>query len=84
MRTSPASSSRHPSHDRRSPDVSPWYFYAAGSDSVVVIDTATGQLTRTVTVGGAPWAVGVSPDGRRVYVTDTHANAVSVIDTELL
>jgi YVTN family beta-propeller protein len=69
-------------HDRRSPDVSPRRLYAAGSDSVVVIDTATGQVTRAVAVGGGPWAVGVSPDSRRVYATDTHANAVSVIDIE--
>jgi YVTN family beta-propeller protein len=35
----------------------------------------------TVTVGHGPTGVAVNPAGTRVYVTNWHANSMSVIDT---
>ena len=49
--------------------------------TVLVIDTATGQVTGSpIPVGNIPVGVAVSPDGSRVYVTHL-SNTVSVIDT---
>ncbi len=50
-------------------------------DTVSVIDTATNTVTATVNVGNYPYGVAVSPDGKRVYVTNELSNNVSVIDT---
>ena len=52
----------------------------AAPDSVSVIDTATNTVIATIPVGGQPWAVAVSPDGTRAYVTNREGT-VSVIDT---
>ncbi|MFC7650584.1 YncE family protein [Streptosporangium lutulentum] len=48
-----------------------------------MIDAATTTITTTVTVGGNPQEVAVTPDGTRAYVTnfDGTSNSVSVIDT---
>lgn len=45
-----------------------------------VIDTATDTVSSTVPVSGNPRGLAVSPDGSRVYVTDS-GSTVSVIDT---
>jgi YVTN family beta-propeller protein/autotransporter-associated beta strand protein len=56
-------------------------YVANNSDSnVFVIDTATNAVIATITVGLFPIGVIVTPDGTRVYVTNTN-NTVSVIDT---
>jgi YVTN family beta-propeller protein len=55
------------------------YVTNGGHDTVAVIDTATHDVTTTVDVGLDPVGVAVSPDGRRVFVTN-HAGTVSVID----
>jgi YVTN family beta-propeller protein len=47
------------------------YAVRSGLNSVDVIDTATSAVTATVPVGELPFAVAVSPDGQRVYVTNT-------------
>jgi serine/threonine-protein kinase len=39
-------------------------------------------VTATILVGLAPEGVVLSPDGRRIYVTNSHSNSVSVIDTD--
>src|SRR5439155_23476931 len=50
------------------------------NSTVSVIDTATQRVEQSVDVHGAPWALAVSPDGRRIYVThDDPAN--SQVDT---
>ena len=51
-----------------------------GDDTVSVVDTATGLVLRTVPVGSKPAGVAVSPDGRRVYVTNPEGHSVSVIE----
>jgi YVTN family beta-propeller protein len=55
--------------------------------TVSVIDTEKNQVTATIPAGVGPYGVAVSPDGSKVYVTNTLLNAtgprgnVSVIDT---
>jgi YVTN family beta-propeller protein len=56
-------------------------FDATGT--VSVINTATNKVTAAIPVGGFPFGVAVSPDGRRVYVANEGppSQTVSVIDT---
>ena len=42
---------------------------------------STNTVVATVTVGSAPYGVAITPDGTRVYVSNTLSNNVSVIDT---
>src|ERR1035437_1488086 len=51
--------------------------------SVHVIDTATNTVTDTVPVGSFPKGITVSPDGKKVYVTNSWNDNVSVIDTTI-
>lgn len=53
-----------------------------GSNSVSVIDQATGLVTQTIQVGTGPTGVAVSPDGARVYVANNGSGNVSVISTD--
>lgn len=65
------------------PDGSRAYVALSGtSGTVAVIDTATKQIVKTVTVGTSPAGVAVSQDGRRVYVTNSGSGTVSVIDAD--
>ncbi|MDJ0114693.1 YncE family protein, partial [Rhodococcus erythropolis] len=45
------------------------------------IETATNTVAATVPVGVFPFAVAITPDGDRAYVTNPGSNSVSVIDT---
>ena len=47
-----------------------------------MINTATNAVTATITVGFTPAEVAVSPNGRRVYVTNEDSDSVSVINTK--
>src|SRR5258706_4787745 len=75
-----------------SPDGSKVYVANISSNTVSVIDTATNTVSATITVGPPPpdicapicdMAVAGSPDGSKVYVTNTFSNSktVSVTDT---
>jgi len=58
---------------------------AGTSDNrVTVIETATHRVVDHLEVGAAPLDVAVSPDGARVYVTNSRARSVSVLDAETL
>ena len=57
------------------------YVASQSSNTVGVINTATGATVATIGVGTAPFGVAVSPDNRRVYVTNMGSNDVSVINT---
>ncbi|MEO3756666.1 beta-propeller fold lactonase family protein [Mycobacterium sp. B14F4] len=57
------------------------YVANQGSGTVSVIDTTTGTLIKTITVGNRPTGVVASPDATKVYVTNGWSNTVSVIDT---
>src|SRR5216684_4503527 len=57
------------------------YIVNTGSNSVSVIDTTSNTVVATVSVGGSPLEVAITPDGTRVYVTNGTDNTLSVIDT---
>jgi YVTN family beta-propeller protein len=57
------------------------YVANQGSNTVSVVDTATGTVVKTITVGTAPTAVAATPDERFVYVTNSGSGNVMVIDT---
>ncbi|AKB28648.1 cell surface protein [Methanosarcina siciliae T4/M] len=68
--------------------LAPSYAYIANlnSNTVSVINTENSSLTTTVSVGIGPLGVAASPDGTRIYVTNSfynHRGTVSVIDTAL-
>jgi YVTN family beta-propeller protein len=50
-----------------------------GDDTVVAVDTATGKVVQTVPVGAKPAGVALSPDGRRIYVTNPEGRSLSVV-----
>ncbi len=57
-------------------------YVAHGAANVVsVIDTTTGTVMRTVSVGARPARVAITRDGRRAYVTNGDSDSISVIDT---
>ena len=65
-----------------SPDGSRIYITQGGSNTVVVMATATNTVIGPpIQVGTNPRALAVSPDGSRVYVTNYSSGTVSVIDT---
>lgn len=51
------------------------------SNTVSIIDTFTGIVSGEVSVGGLPWGIAATPDGRFVYVVNSGEASVSVIDT---
>src|SRR6266851_1407046 len=57
------------------------YIVNTGSNSVSVIDTTSNTVVATVSVGGSPLEVAITPDGTRAYVTNATDNTLSVIDT---
>jgi YVTN family beta-propeller protein len=52
-----------------------------GSSSVSVIDMSSNTVAATVSVGGNPYGIAITPDGSRLYVANQSSNSVSVIDT---
>ena len=50
-------------------------------NTVSVIDTGAGAVVATVPVVTGPHGMGVTPDGRRVFVSGDNSSGVSVIDT---
>ena len=55
------------------------YAVNQGSDDLSVIDTDAAAVVGTVALGSAPFAVAVTPDGARAYVTGP--GGVTVVDT---
>ena len=49
--------------------------------TVSVIDTATNNVTATISVGCIPCGVAVNPMGTKVYVANSGGNTTSIIDT---
>ena len=66
------------------------YVANTGSDTVSVINTATGQridansssFSTDISVGSSPSALAPSADGKRLYVANTGSGTVSVINTD--
>lgn len=64
-----------------SPDGLSLFVVCERSNSVMVIDAASGQVTAEIPVGKRPFAAALSPDGGTLYVTNRLADSLSVIDT---
>ncbi len=64
-----------------SPNGDRLYVVCQYSDSVVVIDPATGSILHEIEVGRRPHGIAVSPDGSTLYVTNRMGDSLSVIDT---
>ena len=60
------------------------YAYIATGDanSVTVMDTATDQIVKTISVGMDPWRAYASPDGKYMIVPNNGDNTISVIDAK--
>lgn len=50
-------------------------------NSVSVIDIATNEVTKTISVGRSPRGIAFSPDGATAYVTNANDDTVSLVDT---
>ena len=55
---------------------------AEPNDTVSVIDTATGQVVKTITTGDGAHGVSASADGAYVFVTNIADDSVSIINVE--
>jgi YVTN family beta-propeller protein len=67
------------------PDGSRYYISDEGNSSLDVVDEKTLQVTRRIKLSGHPNNIGISKDGKRVYVSIAVApGAVDVIDTNSL
>ena len=51
-----------------------------GSGTVSVVDTGTDRVTSTITTGGKPRGIAISPDGKKLYVSEQVANGLAIID----
>ena len=49
--------------------------------NIAVFDTTTGQVLQRIPVEASPYAVVLSPDGARLFVSNWSAQSISVIDT---
>lgn len=60
------------------------YVSNIGSDSVTVIDPASGRISKQLPTGKGAEGMALSADGTRLWVTNRGSDTVSVIDTESL
>jgi YVTN family beta-propeller protein len=56
-------------------------YVAVASNKVVIVDTAHAAVAATVDVDGEPFAIAVTPDGRRAYAVDLRGEEIAVVDT---
>jgi YVTN family beta-propeller protein len=67
------------------PDGSRYYISNEGKSTLDVVDQKTLKITRSIPLSGHPNNIGISKDGRRVYVSIAVApGAVDVVDTTSL
>ena len=60
------------------------YVASSGSNNIQVIDLSGDNIRQGVTVGTAPDAITVSPDGSMVYVANSGSSSVTAIQTSTL
>jgi YVTN family beta-propeller protein len=53
----------------------------SGNGTVSVINTATNQVTATISVGRNPSCIAITPNGAQVYVVNFLSNDVTIINT---
>lgn len=59
------------------------YAYTISDDSINVINTETRKLEKKIAVGEAPRSLAITPDGKRIYVSNNGDGTISVINTSL-
>jgi len=62
------------------PDGKHIYVTTGRSKMVLVVDTATNKVTRSVEAGDRPWGIALSPDGKTLFSANGPSNDVSVVD----
>lgn len=67
-----------------SPDGGKLYAVCEASDELRAVDTRTGAVLKSVSVGRVPRGLTLSPDGSRIFVANSWDDNVSVIDAERL
>jgi len=67
-----------------SPDGRTLYVAGQRSGALHVIDTASGEVTRTVAVGSEPFGLVVSPDGASIFVAASQDDAVVRVNARTL
>lgn len=68
-----------------SPDGMTLYVTGAEPDGLLMaVDVNSGELRAQLKIGHTPCAVGVSPDGTKIFVVNRFDNAVAVVDTATL
>jgi YVTN family beta-propeller protein len=63
-----------------SPDGSRLYVTCEASNELRIVDTRTGAILKSVSVGRVPRGLALSPDGSRVYVTNSWDDNITVVD----
>lgn len=63
-----------------SPDGTTLYVACEGSDTLIVVDVASGRVVAEIQTGGQPTDVTLSPDGSRAYVTNRLGDTMAVVD----
>lgn len=59
-----------------------WLYVAVrGAGSLAIIDPTTGNVEQTITLGGEPSRIAVSPDCSRVYVGGGAGDYLAIVDT---
>jgi len=64
-----------------SPDGQRLYVVCEDSDSVLAVNTSTGEVVARVQVGDKPKSMAISPNGKTLYVTNERSGSVTAIDT---
>jgi YVTN family beta-propeller protein len=64
-----------------SPDGQRLYVVCEDIDSVLAVNTSTGQVVARVRVGDKPKSMAISPNGKTLYVTNERSGSVTAIDT---
>jgi YVTN family beta-propeller protein len=63
-----------------SPDGSRLYVTCEASNELRIVDTLTGAVLKSVSVGRVPRGLAVSPDGSRVFVANSWDDNITVVD----
>jgi len=56
------------------------YVQEPQNTKLYVIDTTSGEIAKTLTVGVQPDHVFLSPDGREVWVAENRGNQITIVD----
>ena len=66
------------------PDNKTLYVATGRGQSVVAMDTSTGQQIGAVEVGARPWGIAQSPDGHYLFTANGPSNDVSIVEARTM